>query len=349
MKFIKKSFIILSFIFISLIYRASQNEEKKDERIENAIKFMLTSIYGDNYTDLFTLEYKKYNITFNNLKLLKPLVNNIQFSKEKIIDDDIYYKISNLNIIFIMDINIKLFSNPNQIIIDQTISFENNFEEIIFKKMDDYNIEFNSSKLNYINSNSFKNNKMSELDYFKDFNYEKNCTLYENGKNSIIVNDLNLKLKDIFKNIFEKRIKEIENNFNLLTYDITLIFNNFTDYFDINNCEYISSAKIVNIQTQDNFINLNKRDNILTISNIKILSELDTYFSLEIICNDNKNHIIYKINDKKPYIDFDLLENCQKVYNHYANIEKDIVKLINTLKRLLNQNADYYYNHILEL
>ena len=345
MKFYKKSYIIFSLILISLIYKSYQNEDKKQERIENTIKLILSSMKGEINKTMFTLEYHKYNITFNNLKILKPLVNNIRISKEKDINNDIYFKIKNIKIIFIADMNIKLFSN-NEIITDKSVSIESFFDEIIFKNNNDFDIEFYSIN-NYI---SIKNNKMSDLSFFNAFNSRKNCIFHEDGKAPIKIDNLNLKLRDIFKNIFEERIKIIiEKSINLLSYDMILIFNNFTDYFEVKDCDYFAMVKITRIQTKINYINLNKIENIVKIYNIIIDGEIDIGGYFSIICDDEKEHVIYKRNEKKSFIEINSLKSCKKKYYFYADFENDIIKTINDFSMYLSQNSDYYYKHILEI
>ena len=61
---------------------------------------------------------------------------------------------------------------------------------------------------------------IQELNFFTDFNQMKNCTFHETGKDTIDIDDLNSKLKEYFNEAFVERIKEIEKNFNLLTYDL---------------------------------------------------------------------------------------------------------------------------------
>ena len=48
----------------------------------------------------------------------------------------------------------------------------------------------------------------------------KNWTFHETGKDTIDIDDLNSKLKEYFNKAFVEKIKEIEKNFNLLTYDL---------------------------------------------------------------------------------------------------------------------------------
>jgi hypothetical protein len=48
----------------------------------------------------------------------------------------------------------------------------------------------------------------------------KNCKFHETGKDTIDIDDLNSKLKEYFNEAFVEKIKEIEKNFNLLTYDL---------------------------------------------------------------------------------------------------------------------------------
>ena len=77
---------------------------------------------------------------------------------------------------------------------------------------------------------------LENLDYFSDFNNKKMCTFHEDEKDPVILEDIDSALKGIFKNKFEEKIKEKQNNFNLLTYDMIHIFDNYL--FNYRNCIY---------------------------------------------------------------------------------------------------------------
>lgn len=168
--------IILFLILVSLFLESHQNEQKKIERIEGTIKLIISSITGELNETSFTFGYKKYNISYDKFKLVRPLFNNININKEKA-NNDIFYTINNMNITYMFDLGIKLFSNPQNIITDKSRFIIVNFKEIKFKFIDDYNIEFISSKIDSIYFLS--NNILKNLDFFSDFNDRTNCTFYE--------------------------------------------------------------------------------------------------------------------------------------------------------------------------
>ena len=199
-----KIFICLThFIFISIIIQTYETNNKSLERIENGIRFIFSNIEGLIDGKSFSLLYEKYNITFNNLRILKPFINRHEIYEEKN-NNDIYYSLNDIILDYKAEVDIQIFSEYNDAIKHGNIFFKINFENIKFK-----------SKIKFVNY-SF----LSELNFFTDFNQMKNCTFHETGKDTIDIDDLNSKLKEYFNEAFVEKIKEIEKNFNLLTYDL---------------------------------------------------------------------------------------------------------------------------------
>ena len=213
-----KIFICLThFIFISIIIQTYETNNKSLERIENGIRFIFSNIEGLIDGKSFSLLYEKYNITFNNLRILKPFINGHEIYEEKN-NNDIYYSLNDIILDYKAEVDIQIFSEYSDVIKHGNIFFKINFENIKFKLINDLRIKFEESKIKFVNY-SF----LSELNFFTDFNQMKNCTFHETGKDTIDIDDLNSKLKEYFNEAFVEKIKEIEKNFNLLTYDLIQI------------------------------------------------------------------------------------------------------------------------------
>ena len=344
-------FLFISIMYISLINKSAQNIEKRRERLENAIKFMISSLKGELKNISLLLEYKRYHILINNFRMLKPLFSNdIQFIQEENIYNEKYIKLKETKITYIADLSIKLLSNPYYLIKDKAFFIDTNFNNITFQIINDYNIEFISSNISFIKI--VQNNAISNLDYFNDFNNSINNIFNEEGKNYLN------KFKNIFIDSFSQKILEIEKNINLLTYDMILIINNQTSNV-ISDMDYIIDFTIDKILTKNNFINLNKEDNIIKISNLTIFGKYTLYFDEDIIfnitCEDNNEYFVYErkeqntnieINIKKCKIEFDIV-----LFDiDYTEIKDDFdTAMKNDYPNKLKENADNYYKQIFEL
>lgn len=358
MKFYQTKFILyLLLILISLIYKSNQNEQKKLERIEGTIKLILSKIKGQLNITEFSFKYNKYSIIFNNIRLLKPLNNNINIYQEKNKENEIFYILKNINIDFIIDLNIKLLSNPKNIVTDESLGVQCNYNEIKFKLIDDYNIELYSYDM--INFYMSKSNKILGLYFFNDYNNGKNCTFIDGENEPLAIEDITIKLKEIFNQILKDRIKEIENNTNLLFYDMMKILNNITKVFEKEENEYVNLFELYKIATKDNYINFSKEDNSIKINNFTIsgyyyqTNTYDIYFYL--VCGDNKNHFIYKKNKENKYFEI-ILDDCKfftEQNNQLIDEKAEIKEIMNGItidfKDLLNKKAEDYYKNILEI
>ena len=340
-------FLFISIIYISLINKSAQNIEKRRERLENAIKLMISSLKGELKNISLLLEYKRYHILINNFRMLKHLFSNdIQFIQEENIYNEKYIKIKETKIVYIADLSIKLLSNPNFLIKDKTLFIDTTFNNIIFQIINDYNIEFISSNISFIKI--AKNNAISNLDYFNDFN---NSIYYIFNEERNYLN----KFKNIFNDSFTQKILEIEKNFNLLIYDMILIINNHTGNV-INNINYIIDFKIDKIITKNNFIKLNKEDNIIKISNFTLFGKYTLFIKEDIIfnikCGDKNEHFIYERKDQNTNIEINL-KNCKIELDYEIYIEETKDEFNNAIKNdypnKLKENADNYYKKIFEL
>ena len=350
--------ILLFLIFISLFLKSIQNEQKKFERIEGTIKLIISSITEELNGTSLTFGYKKYNISFNKFKLIKPYLNRINISKENS-NNEIFYKINNLNITYMFDLGIKLFANPENIIIDKSRFIIANFKEIIFKFIDDYNIEFISSEIDSIYF--FSNNKLNNLDFFSDFNNKKNCTIYESEKEPTIISDTDIekKMMEIFNNIFKFKIKEIEKSINMLSYDIINIINNFNATFKIEDGYVIDCFQIKKLKTKVEYMTYNKADKSIVIDNLIIEGELNTtlfdeFYQYSFKCGKQFNRyktisFVFNKNKSNNYIQIKI-DDCDYEDNIPITIDDQTELLKEKLKEqfpiLLNQDIDKYYKEI---
>lgn len=354
MKFYKIEYILLSLILLCLFNKSNQNEQKKLERILNATKYFIGLMKGKLNASSITLEYKrKYNITIDNLRLIKPLMKNAKISKEINENNEEYYILNNIKLLLLSDLNIKLSSTPRKNITEESFFIETNISEIKFKKINDFNNEFIESKMDYIDLK--ESEKMAGLKYFNDFNNEKECILYEEGIKPVYVDDIKLKLRELFNKVFEKRMKEIEKSHNLLYYDMTLIFNNATESIVIKNSMYGIIFQITKIITKSNNITLNKTENIINIKYVNIIGSFIPYteilYNFNLTCKrKNNNYITYKNKGQNKYVDISLNGCDFDQSSRFAEIETEIREEIkSSYTAHLNHNADYYYKNTLEL
>ena len=326
-----KLYIFLFIICFSLINESNQNNLKKKERLENGIKFILSLMRGNLKTTSYSFKYNKYIIELQNFQILNLIyLNNINFLHETNI-----INVNNIKLTFMININIKFFSNKEIIITDNSFLIETIYNEIKFKVIDDFNIQFLSCNINNINIP--ENNIMTGLEFFSEFN-NKNNHIFNNTEN-------------MFNDIFTIRIKEIEKKTNLLYYDMMLIINNCTKIFDYNK-DNIDTFQIDNIITNDNYIELNREENTIKITNLTIFGKF--YFDVNEVnfnftCKNSQNHIIY---DNNKYIQIIINNGCElnddcELRIYYDIYDEQIEKIIEFYQNELNINADYYYKNIL--
>ena len=358
MKFFHKKNIFPILIHLYLIQISSENEEKQLERIKNAINLVLTSSNGIIDKASLTFEYEKYNITLNNLKILKLFNKDLTITKEINDNNEILLNLSNLMVTIQCDIMIQLFSHKKEKIKNKPIFFELYFNEMKFKLINNYRIEFSSSNvesINYIN--------LETLDYFSDFNNKKLCIFYEDEKEPILLDDIDSKLKEIFKNKFEEKIKEKQNNFNLFTYDMIQLFDNYhynmtiTDYKEFNYIFFLEPQKFL---VEENDINLDLEKNSIkikyfTLKGIYIYYLLpNQYFNFVMKCQKNKEHFIYERNENTTKMEF-ILSDCSITDNNYQFETESLSynpEIIEVLQKYyinyLKESAEKYYKDIFE-
>ena len=234
---------IFFFICIYLIQISKGNEEKQLERFKNSIYLVLSRISGIIDSLSLTFEYEKYNITLNNFLLLKPFGKNVTINKEIKNKKETFLNIDGLMTTIKADMTIDIFLQKERQIKSQPFFFELYFDEIKYKLINNFSVEYKS--LN-ISSLIYKN--INKLDYFSDFNNKKICFFYETGKEVTILEDVDTKLKEIFLLVLEKKIKEKEKNYNVLTYDMIHLIDAYPYVFKTNSFNYIFGLSLKKIE-----------------------------------------------------------------------------------------------------
>jgi len=352
MKYSIQKRYIFFFICIYLIQISKGNEQKQLERFKNSIYLALSRINGiiDNLS--LTFEYDKYNITLNNFLLLKPFGKNITINKEIKNKNETFLNIGGIMTTVKAEVTIDIFLQKERQIKSQPIFFEIYFDEIKYKLINNFNVEYTS--LN-ISSLIYKN--INKLDYFSDFNNKKICFFYETGKEVTILEDVDSKLKEIFLHILEKKIKEKEKNYNVLTYDMIHLIDTYPYVFKTNTFNYIFGLSLKKIELSESDINLNLEENNITI-NYFILkgtyvfsgySEED-YFDFNVSCIKNKEYFKYKYKEKKAEIKLNI-KDCKISDNNYDfqtydfEYNEEIRKILQEFYIDYLQNlANKYYN-----
>ena len=350
----QKMNILLIFIYIFLIEISSENEQKQIERIKNAIYLIVSRANGIIDKSSFTFEYEKYNITLNNLRILKPFNKDITIIKE-MNNNEIIFNLKNIKATIICDISIQLFIQAEKTTKYRKIFFEIFFDEIKFKLINDFFIEFSSLNIENITHNNFEN-----LDYFADFNNKERCIFYEEEKEPIILENYDSKLKEIFKNKFEEKIKERQKNFNLFTYDMIQLFDNYKFNITKDKNEYIFFLEPKKIKVEESDINLDKDNNIISINYFKLIGiykfqyEPEKYFNFTINCYKRKEQFRYERNNNMTKLNF-IIKDCSITDDneHYEGFSFDynqeIIDIVQTsYANYLKESSEKYFKDIFE-
>jgi len=146
MKFLHKKNIFLLIIHIYLIKISLENEQKQLERLKNTINLIITRSSGLIEKAPLTFEYEKYNITLNNLQILKPFNKDIKITKEINYNNETFLNLESIMITIQSDIFIQLFAQNQEKIKYKKIFFELYFDDIKFKLINNFHTEFSSLK-----------------------------------------------------------------------------------------------------------------------------------------------------------------------------------------------------------
>ena len=340
---------ILYFICIYLINITNENDQNQLERYKNSIYLLLTKVDGIIGDLSLTFQYNKYNITFKNFNIIKPISPNIQIEKEINEENEVILKIGDIMTTIEAKVFIQLFTQKDQIINHKSIFFEMFFDVIKFKLINNHEVQFVSS-----NIEMFSYKPLEKLFYFNDFNNAE-CLFYEGEKSPVLLVDIDFKLTEILKEEFDKKIISIQKKFNILTYDMIQIFDKspFNSTYDFN---YITALYITKINVDSNNICLNNTK--ININYFSITGKyryngyVDEYFNYKVNCVKNKEHFSFNYSNNKAMIKFSL-EDCfiedDNEFFRTMEIEyhKEIKSIIeNYYVNYLNENADKYYNNI---
>ena len=357
MKFLISTRNIFILIYILLIKITIESEDKKLERIGNAINLIISRTDGIIQNISLTLEYEKYNITFKNFNILKPFVQNISLIKEEKSKNQSFFSIADIIVAINADLYLQIFSQKDSKEIKyKSVFFEIYFNEIKFELINDFKIEFNSSKIKSINYNNLEN-----LDFFHEFNNKKKCKFYEGEKPFIILEDIDSKLKEIFKAEFEYKIIDNLKYMNILVYDMIHIFDNFYFNFTSQEYSYIYNVQVKKIKFDVKKIDLNFEENYISIKDFSIsgiycYSGIDLFgFNYDFICKKEKEHFKFQRDTNHTKIklflsDCDIYDDNKVIESSYQ--EEYFKEIMNILQsKYLDyeyKNADNYYNSIFE-
>jgi hypothetical protein len=354
MKYFNQKRFILFVIFIILVKLSSQNDQKQLERFKNSIYLLISRTKGIINNTSFIFEYEKYNITLVNFFILKPFSKNLTINKEKNENNETILNLNNIAVTIKADIIIKLLARKDEQIYYNSIFFELYFNEIKFKLINNFYIEFYSS-----NIESFIYNNLENLSIFSEFNEKKICIFYEEEKEPIMLEEYDSKLKEIFREKFEEKIIDRQKYFNLLTYDLIHILDNYPYYFESNAFYYIMELFIKKFNVEENDINLNIENNSISINYFKLNGKYlysgftNLYFDFNITCYLNGEHFNFKRNNNETYIKFSL-KDCVIKDNNYdfetytEDYDEEIRTIIeNYYINYLKNITNIYYNDIL--
>ena len=107
--FFHKKNIFIIFIFILLIKISLGNEQKQLERYTNTIELILSRCFGIIENTSLVFQYEKYNISINNLRILKPFNKDLKIINETNNNNELYFKALGLNATIQGDIFVYLF------------------------------------------------------------------------------------------------------------------------------------------------------------------------------------------------------------------------------------------------
>ena len=347
--------IFLLFIYIYLFQVSSEDEQKQLERIQNAINLIISRTNGiiDKISLIF--EYEKYNISFKNLRILKPLNKDTKIIKEINNYNELFFNLKNLSVSIRCDVFAKIFSQKKEDIKYKTIFFELYFNEMKFKLINNFRIELSTSSIETI-----KYNNLDNFEYFSDFNNKKVCIFYEDEKEPILLEDMDSKLKEIFQNKFEEKIKEKQNKFNVFTYDLIQIFDNYHYNITTSEYNYITFLEPKKIKVEENDINLDLEKNLISLKyfTLKGIYEYQLipgkYYNFKLDCIRDKEHFKYERNENITKLEF-IVSDCsvtddnrefETYSSEYYNEIKDIIQKY--YSNYLKEISENYYKNIFD-
>ena len=297
MIFFKKSTILFSLVFISLIYQTNQNEEKKLERIENTIKLILSSIKGDINNKMLL----NSNDTINNLHVFNNYVSYIYYTV-------IWNFQNNISHTKIKNNNINL--TPSEKYFNQSLI--NDINKIIdrhYTHTFKYNITNNFDETNKILFNDI-------IKIFTLFLLNSNNTLTLNVNNILMYICSNYKIDFINHSVY--------NNYNLyldlIYYYYTVKQRILTDYMIQKILFYLLNQKDIKIDYNIDNINIIAFEQVYKIyKNINNEVDYDTIMQnssilINTLINDINKDIKNNINE----------EELNKVFN--SDFQNEIIK-----------------------
>jgi len=341
-------------LFIGILFLKGTKEEfNNTKRIEGAVKLLLSSLENNqNYhpNKSFSLKYSKYEIVFENFKIISSAMDNLYLYESK---NSGISSFKNITFEFVFDINLKILSKNEIRKIDNFLDLEINFINFKYINEDDY-LEFDSfgdinSPLNLIKTNFY----FESMDYFYEFKERKVCLCKVNNK-EYQLEDPNVFMLNFLQDIIQTYIQRIINKNILLTYDAYIIFNNTIKRIECSDetknkykIEYININKILipsrAIKEQEYL------KNKIFIYNINFLGfyysslyKKAINFTFEL--DQNKESPIYLLNRVMSHHLENIIIYCKFCNEHTKELEAVKFSINKEYAKILNESIKNYYN-----
>jgi hypothetical protein len=342
------------FLFIVILFLKGTKEEfNNSKRIEGAVKLLLSSLENNqNFhpNKSFTLKYPKYEIFFDNFKIISSAMDNINLYESR---NSGIFSFKNITFDFVFDVNLKILSKNIIKKIDNFLDLEINFINFNYINKDD-NLEFDSfgeinNPLNLIKTNF----DFESLEYFYEFKERKACLCKINNE-EYQLKEPHIFMFNFFQEMIKAYIKRIINKNILLTYDAFIIFNNTIKTIECSDetknkykIEYIKINKILipssEIKEQEYL------KNKIFIYNIKFIGfyysslyKEEIHFTFEL--DQNTESPLYLLNRVMSYNLDNLYINCKFCDEHNKEFEALKFSVKKEYTKILNESIKNYYN-----
>lgn len=329
----KSVFLIIFFLSLLSVQKA---KEIKIEKIRNVI----LSIIQMNSVDIissFSFKYKQFLLKFINFAYFDSLTKYINFLQDD--NDKSKYILNNLTIVFKSQLEINKMNTTNG-----EFLLEVYFDKIIFNNKSDFiKVEEVIPRALFIS----KYSQIGQLSYFNDFNkLEKAIYLDENGKKFENV-DIVSTFLEIAKKLLLKKITNVQNKYNLLTYDFDQIFNNIIGKYITCGKIEVDVLKISSIFIENIDIDLKS----IYIENKQLIIENMTFYGNFFYTTEYKlmNFSFYYDKNNSAYFEqgfFDLNLNVNKInYDGKFPTKQNIYEALKyCLSESIKEEINKYYS-----
>ena len=248
-------------LIIILLLKNSNEEFDFIIRLENAVKFMISSLEIVNRVNkTFILKYPKYKITFSNFRIISPILDNITVNEKDI--NSPLFTFDNITFGFFFDILLSFNYERNIYKKDYYLNttlpsikfkYNQNYDFLSFDSFGDINSEVD---LDLIKTNF----DFDILDFFKEFKEKKIC-LCKNNNGEYQYQKPNIFIYNILQTYIKDYISSFQMLNMLITYDAYMIFNATLKTINCSNeiIKYIQINQIIipsnDIEPQEHLLN----------------------------------------------------------------------------------------------